>query len=146
MTRADFWCRVLGWVQLVSGAAIALLVFLLWSLFQDWIDIDAVSFFVFLKWLAIIFFAVPPMVSGLLTVLFANRIEQARERLRGQSHWPLRILMILAGLWSAGVIGFAGLSVPPVTLLAVLGIATAVIAIGGADWAADLFSRRNARP
>lgn len=87
------------------------MVFLLWSLFQDWIDIDAVSFFVFLKWLVIIFFAVPPMVSGLLTVLFANRIEQAREGLRGQSHWPLRILMILAGLWSAGVIGFAGLGI-----------------------------------
>lgn len=142
MTRADFWCRVLGWVQIASGLLMALLVFLLWELFEAWMDLDAVGVLVVLKWLLIVFLALPPFLSGLLTVLFANRVEQSREGLRGQGAWPLRILMILAGLWAAGVIGFAGFTLPPVTLLAVLAAATVVIGIGGPDWTADLFGGR----
>ncbi|MCB1380411.1 MAG: hypothetical protein KDK89_18890 [Alphaproteobacteria bacterium] len=142
MTRADFWCRVIGWLQIISGALVALVVFLLWSLFKDWLDIDAVAILVFFKWLAIFFLALPPLLSGLFTVLFANRVEQAREGLRGQGAWPLRILMILGGLWSAGVIGFAGLGLPPVTVLAVLAIATVVMGIGGPEWTADLLVRK----
>lgn len=144
MTRADFWCRVLGWLQIASGLGVALLVFWVWELFAAWLDIGSVDVLVFFKWLIIIFLALPPFLSGLLTVLFANKVGQAREGLRGQGIWPLRILMILAGLWSAGVIGFFGLSVPPVTFLAVLAIATVVIGFGGPDWTADLFGKREA--
>ena len=142
MTRADFWCRVLGWLQMLSGAFMAFMVFALWEFFAVWLDIDQVGFLVVFKWLIIGIFAAPTFLSGLFTVLFASRVEQAREGLRGQAGWPLRILMILAGLWSAGVIGFAGFTLPPVTLLAVLAIATVIIAIGGPDWTADLFKRK----
>lgn len=142
MTRADFWCRVLGWIQIVSGLLMALLVFLLWELFDAWLDLDAAGILVVLKWLVIVFLALPPFLAGLLTVLFANRVEQAREGLRGQSAMTLRILMVLAGLWAAGVIGFAGFTLPPVTLLAVLALATVVIGIGGPDWTADLSGRK----
>lgn len=142
MNRADFWCRVLGWLQILSGAFMAFMVFALWEFFAVWLDIGQVGFLVFFKWLIIAVFAAPTFLSGLFTVLFASRVEQARQGLRGQTAWPIRILMILTGLWSAGVIGFAGFSLPPVTFLAVLAIGTVVIAIGGADWTADLLGKQ----
>ena len=142
MTRADFWCRILGWVQVAIGLAVAILVFLLWSLLNEVFHIGEVAVAVFFKWLVIVIFAVPPLLAGLFTVLFANRVEQARQDYRGQAHWLLRGVMVLTGLWSAGGIGFAGFSFPPVSLLAVLGLATVVIGIGGAGWTADLFGKQ----
>lgn len=146
MTRADFWCRVLGWLQIASGALLGVLVMLVWRLFADWLEPGAGALLEFFKWLLIVLFALPPFLSGTLTVLFANRVEQSRLGLRGQEAWPLRILMILAGLWSAGVIGFTGLQIPPVTPLALFGIATAIMGAGGPDWTADLFAPRDRKP
>ena len=146
MNRADFWCRVVGWLQIASGVLVGVLVTLVWSLFKDWLDIDEVAILVFFKWLIIGLFALPPFLSGLFTVLFANRVEQARQGLRGAGAWPIRILMILAGLWSAGVIGLTGTQMPPVTPLAILAIATVVMGIGGPDWTADLLKPREQTP
>lgn len=146
MTRADFWCRVLGWLQIMSGAFMAFMVFALWEFFAAWLDIGKVGFLVVFKWLIIAIFAAPTFLSGLFTVLFASRVEQAREGLRGQTAWPLRILMILAGLWSAGAIGFTGFGLPPVTFLAVLAIATVIIGAGGPDWTADLLKPKDETP
>ena len=92
------------------------------------------------KWLIIFIFAFPPFLSGLLTILFADRVEQARLGKRDEQHVFLRVVTALAGLWSAGVVGFVGLSVPPIGFFSVLGVVTALVAVMGADWTADLFA------
>ena len=146
MTRADFWCRVLGWVQLLGGAGLAAAILLLWELVSQIFMIGGVAAISFLIWMAVVIMALPMLLSGLFTVLFANAVEQARSGLRGQPKLALRVMMALAGLWSAGVIGLAGLSLPPVSLIAVLGLMTTVIAVMGPDWTADLFKPKEAMP
>jgi hypothetical protein len=140
LSRADFWCRVLGWLQLLAGLGFAALVLFLWRLVRDIFMIDDVPALSFLVWVFVVLTALPTFFSGLFTVVFANVVEQAREGLRGQQKILLRVVMALAGLSSAGVVGFAGLSIPPVSILALLGIASTAIAIMGPDWTADLFS------
>lgn len=143
MNRADFWCRVLAWLQIGGAFAVGIAIYALWALLFGWIVIqDGGGIFTFLKWVIILIFSAPPFLSGLLTLLFADRVEQAQAGLRGQSHAALRVVMALAGLWSAGVIGFVGISIPPIGFFAVLGIASAAIAILGQDWTADLFLPR----
>jgi hypothetical protein len=66
-------------------------------------------------------------------------VEQAREGKRDEQHVLFRVFLALAGLWSAGVVGFLGISMPPLGFFAILGIATAAVAIMGPDWTADLF-------
>jgi hypothetical protein len=138
MNRADFWCRVLGWLQIAGAAVVGAAIYILWELIVGWIELDSGGFFTLVKWLIIVFFVGPPFLSGLLTVLFANTVEQAREGLRGNSHWLLRLFAALAGLWSAGAIGFAGVNVPALGVFAVMGLITALIAIMGHEWTADL--------
>ncbi len=145
MTRADFWCRVLGWLQIIGAAICGAAIWWLWEVILGWIEIDSGGFFTLLKWLIILFFTGPPFFSGLLTVVFANKVEQARQGFRENPHWALRVATALAGLWSAGVIGFAGVSVPALGVFAVLGLISAVIAIMGADWTADLLKPNEAQ-
>lgn len=140
MGRADFWCRVLAWLQiggaLVTGAAI----YLLWSVFIGAMTagVEGTFFLDLIKWAVIFVMALPPFAAGLLTWVFADKVEKARNGQRGEQHVLLRVLMALAGLWSAGVIGFLGVSLPPVGFFAVLGVASAFIAIMGQDWTAEL--------
>ena len=143
MSRADFWCRVLGWLQIGGALAVAAAIYALWTLIFGWIVMEDGGFITLVKWILIIIFALPPFISGLLTVVFADRVEQAREGKRDEQHVFLRVVTAMAGLWSAGVVGFIGLSVPPVGFFSVLGVGTAVIAIMGADWTADLFAPRS---
>jgi hypothetical protein len=143
MSRADFWCRVLGWAQLAGGLLFAVLVLLLWEFILDIFMIDDIPALSFLVWIFVLVTALPHFVSGLLTVVYANAVEQAGQGMRGQQRIVLRLLMALAGLASAGVIGFAGMSVPPLTLFSLLGLATAVIAIMGPDWTADLLTPKD---
>ena len=142
MNRADFWCRVLGWLQLAGAAAVAGCIYALWALIFGWMVIEEAGFLSFIKWVFIFIFAFPPFLSGLLTILFADRVEQARLGQRDEQHVFLRVVTALAGLWSAGVVGFVGLHLPPLGFFSVMGIATAIIAIMGADWTADLFGPR----
>lgn len=146
MTRGDFWCRVLGWLQIGGAVATGLLIYALWALFFGWVEIDGVSFFTFIMWVIIIVLAFPPFLAGLLSLGFADFVEQAREGKRDEQHVVFRVFMALAGLWSAGVIGFLGLSLPPLGFFAILGIATAGLAIMGHDWTADLFQPAPAGP
>lgn len=139
MTRGDFWCRVLGWLQIGGAVATGLLIHGLWELFFGWIELNDDGFFDVIKWIIIICIAFPPFLSGLLTVSFANFVEQAREGKRDEQRVVSRFFLALAGLWSAGVVGFLGISMPPLGFFAVLGIATAAVAIMGPDWTADLF-------
>ena len=139
MTRGDFWCRVLGWLQLGGAVATGLLIHGLWELFFGWIELNDDGFFDLIKWIIIIALAFPPFLAGLLTVFFADFVEQAREGKRDDQHVVFRVFMALAGLWSAGVVGFLGISMPPLGFFAVLGIASAAAAIMGHDWTADLF-------
>ena len=104
--------------------------------------IEDAGFLSVVKWVTIFMFAFPPFLSGLLTIVFADRVEQARLGKREEQHVFLRVVTALAGLWSAGVVGFVGLHLPPIGFFSVLGIATAIIAIMGADWTADLFAPR----
>jgi len=140
VNRADFWCRVMGWLQVAGAVAVGAAIYLLWTLFFGWMVIENAGFLTFMKWLIIFIFAFPPFLSGLLTILFADRVEQARLGKRDEQHVFLRVVTALAGLWSAGVVGFVGLHVPPIGFFSLLGIATAIVAVMGADWTADLFA------
>jgi hypothetical protein len=140
MRRADFWCRILAWLQIGGALVTAAAIYMLWSIFIGAMAADAggdiiLSIF---KWAVILIMALPPFAAGLLTWIFADRVERARNGQREQQHVLLRVMMALAGLWSAGVIGFLGVSVPPIGFFAVLGLASTVLAIMGQDWTADL--------
>ena len=80
-----------------------------------------------------------PFLAGMLSLFFADFVEQAREGKRDEQHVLFRVFLALAGLWSAGVVGFLGISMPPLGFFAILGIASAAVAIMGHDWTADLF-------
>lgn len=142
MSRADFWCRVMGWLQVAGAIAVGGTLYALWALMFNWIVMEDQGFLTVMKWIIIFIFAFPPFLSGLLTVVFADKVERAREGMRDEQHVFLRVVTALAGLWSAGVVGFVGLHVPPVGFFSVLGIGTAIVAIMGADWTADLFAPR----
>ncbi len=142
MTRADFWCRVLGWLQLLSGLVSAVLFYLLWTIIFSWIDLNDGGFVAVLAWLVIAFLVLPMLLSGLFTILFANAVEQARNGLREQGKVFLRIVMALSGLWAAGVIGVTGLSLPALGFFGILPLVTVAIAIMGPDWTADLFLQK----
>ena len=142
MNRADFWCRVLGWLQVAGAFAVGGAIYVLWTLIFGWIVIEDAGFLTAAKWIVIMIFASPPFLSGLLSLVFADRVEQARLGARDDQHVFLRVVTALAGLWSAGVVGFVGLHLPPVGFFSLLGLATALIAIMGADWTADLFAPR----
>jgi len=142
MTRADFWCRVLGWIEILGSAAFAGFILLMWNLFLELFQLEDIPALSFLLWLFIFFAIVPMLLTGLFTVLFANAVEQARNGLREQGKVILRVLMALAGLWAAGVIGTAGLSVPAFGLAGIFALASTGLAIMGPDWTADLFQRK----
>jgi hypothetical protein len=146
MTRADFWCRVVGWLQLVAGALVIGLVIFLWKLILDLFGIKDIPVVSTLLWMVVGFSVLPMILTGLFTVIFANAVEQAREGLRGQGKVLLRVLMALSGLWAAGIIGFAGLHVPPVSLFAILALISTGIAIMGPDWTADLLKTAGPPP
>ena len=132
----------MGWLQLGGAVAVGGTIYALWALIFGWMVIEDAGFLSFVKWIIIFTFAFPPFLSGLLTIVFADRVEQARLGQREEQHVFLRVVTALAGLWSAGVVGFVGLHVPPMGFFSVLGIATAIIAVMGADWTADLFAPR----
>jgi hypothetical protein len=146
MTRADFWCRVLGWVQIVGAVVVGAAIYTLWAILFSWIEIDDGGFFKMLMWFIVFIMAFPPFLAGLLTVIFADKVEQARNGFRENSHWLLRVILALSGLWSAGVIGFVGVTLPPITIFAVLGLASTLIAILGHEWTADLLKSSEANP
>ena len=138
MSRADFWCRVVGWLQIAGGAAAAALILFLWQVVRPIFGIEDVTVFGFIVWVFVVILALPALLSGLFTILFANAVEAARGGLREQNHAALRIFMALTGLWSAGVIGVFSLSAPPIGFFSLLGLITTGIAIMGPDWTADL--------
>lgn len=140
MNRADFWCRVMGWAQVGGALAVGAAIYALWALMFGWMVMENAVFLAAMKWIFIVIFAFPPLLSGVMTIVFAGRVAQARLGLRDDPHVFLRVVTALAGLWSAGVVGFVGLHLPPAGFFSVLGIATALVAIMGADWTADLFA------
>lgn len=142
MTRADFWCRVIGWLQIAGGLLLAFIVLFLWDFVLSLFMIDSIPPLTFLVWVFVLIMAIPMLLAGMFTVLYANAVEQAREGLRGQSRALLRIATALSGLWAAGVVGFAGLTVPPMTLFTILALISTVVAIMGPDWTADLFASK----
>lgn len=142
MTRADFWCRVLGWLQIIGGAATAAIFLFLWNLVLRIFELDGLPAISFLVWMFVIVTALPMFLSGLFTVIFANAVEQAANGLRDQQKVLLRIVMALAGLWSAGIVGMAGLTIPPLGLFGILGLITTGISIMGPDWTADQMKQR----
>lgn len=146
MTRADFWCRVLGWLEMAGSAAFAAFVMFMWKMFLALFQIEDVPAITFLIWLFVIFAVLPMFVTGLLTVLYANAVEQAHAGLRGQNRIALRVILALSGLWAAGVIGFAGIHLPVFGIAAVCALASVAVAIMGPDWTADLSASPRTTP
>jgi hypothetical protein len=142
MTRADFWCRVLGWLQIGGAVAVGLAIYTLWSVFFGWVEIDDGGFFTLVMWLFLLAMAFPAFLSGVLTLSFAQCVEKARAGANGDDHVLLRVFLALAGLWSAGAVGFMGLNLPPFGFFAVLGVTSAFLAIMGHEWTAELLEPR----
>jgi hypothetical protein len=142
MTRADFWCRFIGWVQLAASIGFTLFVVFLWKTFAAIFQIEDVPVVSFLLWFFVFVTVFPMFLTGLLTVIYANAVEQARNGLREQGRIVLRVFLALAGLWAAGIIGYAGVNLPAFSVLAVLALVSVVIAIMGPDWTADLLTPR----
>ena len=44
MSRADFWCRVLGWLQVAGAVAVGGAIYALWALIFGWIAIEDAGF------------------------------------------------------------------------------------------------------
>lgn len=139
MTRGDFWCRVLGWLQVAGAVAVGACIYGLWSFFFGWIEMKNDGFFDVIMWIIILVIAFPAFLAGVLTIIFADFVEQARQGKRDEGHVVFRVILALAGLWSAGVVGFVGISMPSLGFFAVLGLITTAAAIMGHDWTADLF-------
>jgi len=136
MSRADFWCRVLGWAHIAGGGIVTTLIFTVARLIglDLFNEIEAAV----IPWLLFFFVALPELMAGIFTLRFAGHVQSAREGVRGKVHIALRVLMGLAGLWSAGVIGLFGLSMPQLGLFSVMGLLTALLAALGPDATADL--------
>jgi hypothetical protein len=142
MNRADFWCRAAGWLQIAGGLAMGLLIVLLWEAGVRFFGIETIPGISFLVWVFALIVAAPPFFAGLFTVIYANAVEASQNGQRGQDRILLRIFTVLSGLVSAGVIGFFGLTIPPVGLFSLLGLITAGVGLMGPDWTADLFGPR----
>jgi hypothetical protein len=138
MERADFWCRILGWLQIGGAVATGLCIYGLWALFFGWVELHDPAFFNIILALFILVLSFPALLAGVLTLSFAGYVAEARQGRREEAHVLFRVIMALAGLWSAGVIGFLGINLPAIGFFAILGLATAAIAIMGQDWTADL--------
>jgi hypothetical protein len=146
MNRADFWCRVVGWLQIAGGLGIGLLIIFLWEAGLRLFGIEAISAVSLLVWGLAVVVAAPPLLAGLFTVIFARAVEASQNGQRGQDRALLRIVTVLSGLVSAGVIGFFGLTIPPVGFFSLLGLITTGIGLMGPDWTADLFGPRRQSP
>lgn len=141
MEHADFWCRVLGWLQIGGAVATGLCIYGLWALFFGWVELHDPAIFTVVASVFIFALSVPALLAGVLTLVFARYVAEARQGSREEAHVLFRVVMALAGLWSAGVIGFLGINLPPIGFFAILGLATAAIAIMGQDWTADLLEK-----
>lgn len=141
MEHADFWCRILGWLQIGGAVATGLCIYGLWALFFGWVELHDPAIFTVVASVFIFALSVPALLAGVLTLVFARYVAEARQGSREEAHVLFRVVMALAGLWSAGVIGFLGINLPPIGFFAVLGLATAAIAIMGQDWTADLLEK-----
>lgn len=141
MTRGDFWCRVLGWLQVAGGVAVAACVYALWSFFFGWIELRNDAFLDAVLWIILFLIAFPALLAGVLTIIFADFVEQARNGKRDEAHVVFRVILAVSGLWSAGFIGVLGFSMPSLGFFAVLGLVTSAVAIMGQDWTADLFTQ-----
>lgn len=141
MEHADFWCRILGWLQIGGAVATGLCIYALWALFFGWVELHDPAIFTVFASVFILALSVPALLAGVLTLVFARYVAEARQGRREDAHVLFRVVMALAGLWSAGVIGFLGINLPPIGFFAILGLATAAIAIMGQDWTADLLEK-----
>lgn len=141
MEHADFWCRILGWLQIGGAVATGLCIYGLWALFFGWVELHDPAIFTVVASVFIFALSVPALLAGVLTLVFARYVAEARQGSREEAHVLFRVVMALAGLWSAGVIGFLGINLPPIGFFAILGLATAAIAIMGQDWTADLLEK-----
>lgn len=136
MNRADFWCRVIGWVQIGGGVLIALTIFAIAKAMDLAMFHDVAASVIQL--VLIFFLALPEFFAGLFTVMFAGSVTHAQQGGGDDGRIVLRVLMGLSGLWSAGVIGFFGLAAPHLGLFAFLGLLSTVFAALGPVRTADL--------
>lgn len=136
MNRADFWVRVLGWLQLAGGAAVAATIFLAIRII-DLSDVPPIAA-QGIPALLFIFIGLPEVLAGVLCLRFAGHVQAAREGRDTGEHALLRVALGLAGLWAAGVVGLFGFAAPHLGFFSLLGLITAVLGVIGAPATANL--------
>lgn len=136
MSQMDFWCRILGWLQILGGLGMAALILIVGKA----VDLQSLNTLAasLLPAILIVFLAVPPILSGLCTLLFARAVTDAINDGSQSEPAVLRVFMGLFGLWAAGVVGIFGLSAPQAGFFAILGLITTALAIVGAQRTATL--------
>jgi hypothetical protein len=141
MMRADFWCRVVGWLQIAGGFAAAAMIYAVGKA----VDLEALNTLAatVLPAILIVFVAVPPLVSGFFTLWFARGVSEELAGRGGREPVVLRVFMGLAGLWSAGVVGIFGVGAPQMGFFAILGLITLALAIIGTQRTATLIGDSN---
>jgi hypothetical protein len=136
MRKADFWCRVIGWLQLLAGVAVAATLFLAIKIVDlSFLPPGARSALPILLFLLI---GLPQFVTGGLMLRFAGLVEAEREGHATGEHALLRVVLGLCGLWAAGVIGVFGLAAPHLGLFTLLALASAGAAALGPGGTANL--------
>lgn len=138
MKRADFWVRVLGWLQIAGGAAVAATIFFAIKII-DLSELPPIASHG-IPALLFLFLGLPELLAGFLTLRFAQCVAMERTGQPSGDHAALRILMGLAGLWAAGVIGIFGLTAPHLGFFSLLGLITVALAFIGARNTADLIT------
>ncbi len=136
MRRADFWVRVIGWLLIAAGVAVALTLLLAAKLMQHWLlPPEAASLIPGLLFLLI---GLPQLVTGALMLRYAALVQAEREGRRVGEKAAMRVILGIAGLWAAGVIGLFGLAAPHLGIVTLLGLASVAVAVLGPRGTADL--------
>src|SRR5437763_12186452 len=102
MKRADFWCRVIGGLQLAAGVAIRIFDL-------SFLPPAARSLLPVLLFLVI---GLPQFVTGALMLRFATLVEAEREGRAVGEQAVTCVILGLCGLWAAGVLGVFGFAAP----------------------------------
>ena len=129
MGKPEFWCQVIGWLQVIGGLIVGAAFWFVSYLFSLGFDQNTLPYVLF--FFLFLFVGLPGLLSGLTTLRFASHVKAYRAGVDTGDHFGLRVAMVFAGLWAAGVIGFFGLSVPPMSLFAILGLITVGLAYMG---------------
>jgi hypothetical protein len=138
MGRADFWCRVIGGLQIAAGAAVALTLFLAIRIVDlSFLPPAARSLLPVVLFLLI---GLPQVLTGGLMLRFAALVQAEREGRAVGDQAALRVILSLSGLWAGGLIGIFGFAAPHLGLFSLLALASVAAAVLGPRGTANLIA------